>query len=676
MDGKPRKRGNGMTQQEAKGNIDALRQELERYNYEYYVKDNPTVSDFVYDAKMQELLALEAEFPELVTEDSPTRRVGGQVLEGFAEVEHAVQMQSLSDVFSEEELGDFDARTAKALETEKPEYAIEMKIDGLSVSLEYQNGQFFRGSTRGNGYVGEDITENLRTIGSIPLRLTEPVPYLEVRGEVFMPKSSFLKLNEQREVAGEPLFANPRNAAAGSLRQLDSRITAGRRLDIFVFNVQRIEGKTLNTHQESLEYLETLGFKIIPVRKLCYGAEEAYTEIQRIGESRGELPFDIDGAVVKINRFSEREALGVTTKTPRWAVAYKFPAERQESRLLDIALQVGRTGVITPNAVLEPVRIAGSTVSRATLHNEDNIRDKDIRIGDIVVIQKAGDIIPEVVEVVKEKRTGTEKVFAMPKTCPACGEPLYREEGEAAVRCVSSNCPAQQMRSIIHFASKPAMDIDGLGPAIVEQLLDAGCIKDCGDLYTLRYEDVVGLERFAEKSAQNLIDAIEQSKEQGLDRVLFGLGVRLIGGKAAQLLAERFGSMDALLEASKEEISAVPDIGEKMAESLVHYLSEEKSRDLIARLTAAGVRMDYESKKVGDSLTGKTFVLTGTLPTLKRSEAQAMIENYGGKVSGSVSKKTDFVVAGEEAGSKLEKANALGVPVLTEEELLEMLEIN
>ncbi len=664
-----------MTQQEAKEKIALLRQELERYNYEYYVKDNPTVSDFVYDETMNELLALEAEFPELITADSPTQRVGGQVLEGFLEVEHAVQMQSLSDVFSKEELAEFDTRTAKALETETPEYTVEMKIDGLSVSLEYENGQFVRGSTRGNGYVGEEITENLRTIGSIPLRLSEPIPYLEVRGEVFMPKASFLKLNQQREVAGEPLFANPRNAAAGSLRQLDSRITAGRRLDIFVFNVQQIQGKTLTTHQESLEYLAKLGFKTIPAEKLCYGAEDAYAEIQRIGEMRGELPFDIDGAVVKINRFSEREALGVTTKTPRWAVAYKFPAERQQSKLIDIALQVGRTGVITPNAVLEPVRIAGSTVSRATLHNEDNIRDKDIRIGDTVIIQKAGDIIPEVVEVVKEKRTGSEIVFSMPKTCPACGEPLYREAGEAAVRCLSSNCPAQQMRSIIHFASKPAMDIDGLGPAIVEQLLDAGCIKDCGDLYTLTYEDIVDLERFAEKSAQNLMDAIQKSKEQGLDRVLFGLGIRLIGARAAQLLANRFGTMDALLAASKEEISGVPDIGEKMAESLTHYFGEEKSRDLIGRLKAAGVKMDYQSQKVGDSLKDKTFVLTGTLPTLKRNEAKALIENHGGKVSGSVSKKTDFVVAGIDAGSKLDKANALGVTVLTEEELLSMLEM-
>ena len=663
-----------MTQSQAKEKITALRTELERYNYEYYVQDNPTVSDFVYDARMNELLALEGEFPELITPDSPTQRVGGQVLQGFVEVEHTVQMQSLSDVFSEEEFLDFDTRTAKALELDAPEYTVEMKIDGLSVSLEYENGIFTRGSTRGNGFVGEDITENLRTIGSIPLRLTEALPYLEVRGEVFMPKASFVKLNEQREVAGEPLFANPRNAAAGSLRQLDSRITAERRLDIFVFNVQQIQGKTLTSHKESLDYLAQLGFKTIPVKNLCYGGKDAYAEIQRIGELRGELPFDIDGAVVKINQFTERELLGTTTKTPRWAVAYKFPAEQKESKLLDIALQVGRTGVITPNAVLEPVRIAGSTVSRATLHNEDNIRNKDIRIGDTVIIQKAGDIIPEVVEVVKSKRNGTERVFSMPKVCPVCGEPLYREEGEAAVRCLSSNCPAQQMRSIIHFASKPAMDIDGLGPAIVEQLLDEGCIKDCGDLYTLTYADIVGLERFADKSAQNLIDAIEQSKNQGLDRVLFGLGIRLIGSRAAQLLANRFGTMEALMKASKEELSAVPDIGDKMADSLLHYFSEEKSLNLIARLKEAGVRMDYESRQTGDSLSGKTFVLTGTLPTLKRSEAQALIEEHGGKCSGSVSKKTDFVVAGTDAGSKLDKANALGVTVITEEELLEMIE--
>lgn len=653
--------------------VKKIKADLERYNYEYYVQDNPSVSDFVYDELMNRLLKLEAEYPELVTPDSPTHRVGGQVLEGFNQVEHTVQMQSLADVFSKEELDDFDLRTRNALEADSVEYVVEMKIDGLSVSLEYENGAFVRGSTRGDGFVGEDITENLRTIGSIPLRLKESLPYLEVRGEVFMPKASFVKLNEQRESAGEPLFANPRNAAAGSLRQLDSKITAQRRLDIYVFNVQQIQGKTLSTHKESIEYLTELGFKTIPEERLLYNADEVYGEIQRIGEMRGDLSFDIDGAVVKVNNFDKREQLGSTTKTPRWAVAYKFPAERQQSKLIDIALQVGRTGVITPNAVLEPVRIAGSTVSRATLHNEDNIRDKDIRIGDIVIIQKAGDIIPEVVSVVKEKRTGEEKIFTMPKVCPACGEPLYREEGEAAVRCTSSNCPAQQMRSIIHFASRPAMDIDGLGPAIVEQLLDAGLIKNCADLYTLSYEDIVGLERFADKSAQNLIDAIEKSKEKGLDCVLFGLGIRLIGARAAQILAQKYGNLDNLLMASQEELSQIPDIGEKMAASLIHYFKEEKSLEIIEKIRSAGVRLDYESVQVGDKFDGKTFVLTGTLPTLKRNEAKAMIEANGGKVSGSVSKNTDFVVAGDEAGSKLDKANALGVTVIDEAQLLQMI---
>lgn len=662
-----------MEKQEIRQEISRLREKLEQYNYEYYMLDSPSVSDFAYDEMMNRLIRLEEENPELKTPDSPTQRVGGQVLEGFEQVEHAVQMQSLADVFSREELEEFDSRTRAALEAEQVEYVVEMKIDGLSVSLEYENGQFTRGSTRGNGFVGEDITVNLRTVSSIPLRLKEPVPYLEVRGEVFMPRASFVRLNEQRESAGEPVFANPRNAAAGSLRQLDSRITAQRKLDIYVFNVQQIRGQALSSHKESLEYLARLGFKTIPEERLFFGAAEAYAEIQRIGELRGELPFDIDGAVVKVNRFDQREALGSTSKTPKWAAAFKFPAERQVSRLLDIALQVGRTGAVTPNAVLEPVRIAGSTVSRATLHNIDNIRDKDIRIGDMVVIQKAGDIIPEVVEVVREQRTGAERVFEMPETCPACGEPLFREEGEAAVRCLSSNCPAQQMRSIIHFASRPAMDIDGMGPAVIQQLLDQKLIEDCADLYALRYEDVVELERFADKSAQNLIGAIEKSKGQGLDRVLFGLGIRLIGARAAQLLAAEFGTLDALMAADEETVAAIPDIGGKMAASLVHYFTEEKSLEIIQKLRNAGVRLDYESGRVGDSLSGRTFVLTGTLPALKRSEAKAMIESHGGKVSGSVSKKTDFVVAGEEAGSKLEKAETLGIAVLSEEELLAML---
>lgn len=656
-----------------KARIDELRDTLNRYGYEYYVLDSPTVSDFEYDALMRELINLEEANPELKTPDSPTQRVGGEVSEGFAEVTHAVQMQSLADVFSKEELFEFDERVRTALETDTVEYVTEMKIDGLSVSLEYENGSFVRGSTRGNGFVGEDITQNLKTIASIPLRLSEPVPFLEVRGEVFMPQKSFIRLNEQREVSGEPLFANPRNAAAGSLRQLDSKITAERKLDIYVFNIQRIEGKELTDHRSALDWLAEIGFKTVPGNRTYNGIEEAYEEVLSIGERRGGLTFDIDGAVVKVNSFAQREILGATSKTPKWAAAYKFPAEQQETKLTDIALQVGRTGAVTPNAVLEPVRIAGSTVSRATLHNIDNIRAKDIRIGDTVIIRKAGDIIPEVVEVVKSKRTGSETEFHMPADCPVCGGMLSREDGEAATRCTNPNCPAQQLRSIIHFVSKPAMDIDGMGAAVVEQLLDEGLISDIADIYTLKYEDVINLERFADKSAKNLIRAIDNSRDRGLDRVLSGLGIRMIGERAALLLAEHFGNIEALMAADPEELSGIPEIGEKMAASLTEYFGQEKSVDIINRLKASGVRLEYEAVRASDILSGKTVVLTGTLPTLKRSEAAALIELHGGKVSGSVSKKTDFVVAGEEAGSKLDKANALGITVISEDELLAML---
>lgn len=662
-----------MANEQIKNRISELKQILTEYGYQYYVLDNPTVSDFEYDALMRELIALEEANPELKTADSPTQRVGGEVSEGFSEVKHEVQMQSLADVFSKEELFEFDERVRDALETDCVEYVTEMKIDGLSVSLEYENGSFVRGSTRGNGFVGEDITQNLRTIPSIPLKLNENIPYLEVRGEVFMPQKSFLRLNEQREASGEPLFANPRNAAAGSLRQLDSKIAAERKLDIFIFNVQRVEGISFTDHRSSLDYLAKLGFKVIPGNSTFNGIEEAYAEIIRIGENRGELSFDIDGAVVKVNPFTQRDILGSTSKTPKWAVAYKFPAERQETKLLDIALQVGRTGVVTPNAVLEPVRIAGSTVSRATLHNIDNIKSKDIRIGDTVIIQKAGDIIPEVVEVVKSKRNGTEIEFNMPETCPTCGGELIRKDGEAAVRCVNANCPAQQLRVIIHFVSKPAMDIDGMGAAVVEQLLENGLISDCADIYSLKFENLLGLEGFAKKSAENLISAIEKSKEMGLDRVLFGLGIKMIGSRAAQILADKFGSIDALMSASVEELCDISEIGEKMAQSLVEYFEQDKSRDIINRLKLANVRLDYEAVRLSNSLDGKTFVITGTLPTLKRNEAKEMIEAHGGKVSGSVSKKTDFLLAGEEAGSKLEKANSLGIAVISEDELLKML---
>ena len=658
---------------EAENKIKELKDILNKSGYEYYVLDNPTMSDFEYDRLMQELIKLEGEFPEFATADSPTQRVGGEVADGFAEVVHAVQMQSLADVFSKDELYEFDSRVRAALGDEAVEYVTEMKIDGLSVSLEYENGIFTRGSTRGNGFVGEDITQNLKTIPGIPLKLNEPLPFIEVRGEVYMPEKSFLRLNEQREASGEPVFANPRNAAAGSLRQLDSRIAAERKLDIFVFNLQRIEGKELSSHSQSIEYLASLGFKVIPERDVYTNIDDAYKEVLRIGESRGELAFDIDGAVVKVNSFAQRELLGATSKTPKWAAAYKFPAEQKQTELLDIILQVGRTGAVTPNAVLEPVRIAGSTVSRATLHNIDNIKDKDIRIGDTVIIEKAGDIIPAVVGVVKEKRPANSAPFEMPEVCPVCGEPLVREEGEAAVRCVNPNCAAQQLRAVIHFVSKGAMNIDGLGASIVEQLLDKKIIKDCSDIYYLNFDDVISLDGFAEKSAGNLIAAIAESKKSGLDRVLSGLGIRMIGSRAAQILAAHFGNIDPLMSASADELSSISEIGTKMAQSIVEYFKQDKTLYIIERLRDAGVDLTYTSTQKGSDFDGKTFVLTGTLPTLKRSDAKKLIESYGGKVSGSVSKNTDFVVAGEEAGSKLDKALSLGIKILSEAELTEML---
>lgn len=666
MENKPNKK-------EAETRIKELKDILNKSGYEYYVLDNPTMSDFEYDRLMQELIKLEGDFPEFATADSPTQRVGGEVADGFAEVVHTVQMQSLADVFSKDELYEFDSRVRAALGDESVEYVTEMKIDGLSVSLEYENGLFTRGSTRGNGFVGEDITQNLKTIPGIPLKLNEPLPFIEVRGEVYMPEKSFLRLNEQREASGEPVFANPRNAAAGSLRQLDSRIAAERKLDIFVFNLQRIEGKELSSHSQSIEYLASLGFKVIPERDVYTNIDDAYKEVLRIGESRGELAFDIDGAVVKVNSFAQREFLGSTSKTPKWAAAYKFPAEQKQTELLDIILQVGRTGAVTPNAVLKPVRIAGSTVSRATLHNIDNIKDKDIRIGDTVIIEKAGDIIPAVVGVVKEKRPANSAPFEMPKVCPICGEPLVREEGEAAVRCVNPNCSAQQLRAVIHFVSKAAMNIDGLGASIVEQLLDKKLINDCSDIYYLNFDNVISLDGFAEKSANNLIAAISESKKSGLDRVLFGLGIRMIGSRAAQILAAHFGNIDPLMSASVDELSSISEIGTKMAQSIVEYFKQDKSLYIIERLRAAGVDLTYTSTQKGNNFDGKIFVLTGTLPTLKRNDAKELIESYGGKVSGSVSKNTDFVVAGEEAGSKLDKALSLGIKVLSEAELTEML---
>ncbi len=657
----------------AKKRVAELTEILNDANRKYYVLDAPEISDFDYDKYMRELIELETEFPQLLKEDSPSRRVGGEVLEGFENVEHAVRMQSLTDVFDKGELLEFDGRVRSALGVDKPEYTTELKIDGLSVSLEYRDGVFFRGSTRGNGAVGEDITNNLKTVKSIPLRLSEPVPYLEVRGEVFMPKKAFLDLNELREIRGEPLFANPRNAAAGSLRQLDSSVTAGRRLDIFVFNVQAVEGLEFSTHTESLEYMEKLGFKVIPDRGIQHGIEEAYAEIERLGEMRGTLGFDIDGAVVKLNSLDDRAVMGETTKTPRWATAFKYPPEEQETELLDIVLQVGRTGAVTPNAVFTPVRIAGSVVSRATLHNIGYIHQKDIRIGDFIKVRKAGDVIPEVAEVVKEKRRDGLKKYEMPAECPVCGEPIEKAEDEAATRCVNPNCPARQLRSVIHFASKGAMDIEGLGPAIVERFIDGGLISSCADLYELKAEQLSGLEGFGEKSAENLIASIEKSKSRGLARLLAALGIPLIGTRAAQLIAGRFGDIDKVMEAEEEQLSAIPDIGERMAASVVHYFSDPASKELIRRFKKYGLDLTYETEETADTLAGKTFVITGTLPSMKRGDAKKLIEQNGGKVTGSVSKKTDYLLAGEEAGSKLDKANALGIPVIDEAELISMI---
>lgn len=648
--------------------IDELRELINYHSRRYYTEDDPEISDFEYDAMMRRLKELEAADPSLITPDSPTQRVGGAILEGFESVAHAVPMQSLNDVFSREEVIDFGEKTAKAVEN--PEYVTELKIDGLSVSLEYRDGVFVRGSTRGDGSVGEDVTENLRTVRSVPLRLSEPLPYLEVRGEVFMPHKSFLKLNELQEEREQRPFKNPRNAAAGSLRQLDSRVTAERGLDIFVFNVQQVEGRSFATHSEAIACLAELGFKTIPIKAVYGTVEEAFAEVERIGESRGELGFDIDGAVIKVNSLAQREALGSTAKCPRWAVAYKFPAERKESRLLDITVQVGRTGVLTPNAVLEPIRLAGTTVSRATLHNIDYIREKDIKIGDTVLVRKAGDIIPEVIEVVKEKRTGAEREFFMPERCPVCGAETVREEGEAAVRCTGGECPAQLARNIIHFTGRDAMDIEGLGPAVVGRLLDAGLIGSVADLYALSAEDIEGLEKMGKKSAANLIAAIERSKDKDLANLIFALGIRHVGAGGGKKLALHFGSLDALMSAGSDEIAAVDDMGGITAESVVRFFAQDQNRDIVEKLRGAGVNFLSREEKKSGVFDNMTFVLTGTLPNLRRSEAAKLIEDNGGRVSSSVSKKTDCVVAGEEAGSKLDKAAALGIEIIDEAELL------
>ncbi len=668
-----------MTVTEAKKRLEELRAELDRHARLYYVYDAPEISDYEYDRLYRELEELEARFPQFDSPASPTKRVGGAILDKFAPFTHRVRLASLADVFSPEELSTFLADTERVIGYPAA-YSVEPKIDGLSVALTYENGIFVRGATRGDGTTGEDVTENLRTVRSVPLTLTAPVPYLCVRGEVYMSHATFDALNAKREEEGQPLFANPRNAAAGSLRQLDSHITAERRLDIFIFNYQEgdlyLDGHAPKTHTETLSRLRELGFPVLPEQKTIASQEEILAYVAALGEKRATLPFDMDGAVIKLDDLALRREVGEGTKTPKWAVAYKYPPEQQMTKLIDIEIAVGRTGVLTPTAVLAPVRLAGSTVSRATLHNIDFIREKDVRVGDTVTVQKAGDIIPEIVSVVREHRAGNETPFEMPSVCPSCGAPVVRDaDGEgAAVRCENPACPAQRSRALIHFASKDAMDIDGLGPQIVELLVSEGLVSDAADLYTLDPARLSSLERMGEKSAANLIAAIEKSKEAGLERLLYALGIRQVGTVAAEAIAAHFGDMTRVVAATVEELSAVPDIGEITAANITAYFARADVEDLLVRFAAYGLRMTAKAATpTKTTFAGKTFVLTGTLPTMTRDEASALIKAAGGKVSSSVSKKTDYVLAGEEAGSKLTKAKELGVTVIDEPTLLEML---
>ena len=651
-----------------------LRRELEYHAKQYYVYDAPVISDYEYDKLYYELVHLEEDYPELDAPASPTHRVGGKALDKFEKVTHTARMDSLSDVFSYDELGDFIHRVHEVL-PDAP-FSVEPKIDGLSVSLRYVGGVLTQGATRGDGVTGEDVTSNIKTIFDIPLTLPEPLD-LVVRGEVYMPRAVFERLNAKREAEGTALLANPRNAAAGSLRQLDPNITAQRALSIFVFNFQEgslyLDGHAPETHTETLNRLAELGFTTLRETAVCTTHSDIVAHIESLGAKRDDLAYDIDGVVIKLDRLADRTRMGEGTNTPKWAVAYKFPPEQKVTRLESVTVAVGRTGVLTPTANLSPVRLAGTTVSRATLHNLDFIRERDIHLGDYVTVQKAGDIIPEVVCAHPEKRDGTETPFEMPTVCPSCGEPVFREEGEAAVRCTNAACPAQLSRGIEHFASKDAMDIDGLGPQIVEALIRADLIRDPADLYSLQVDQVATLERMGDKSAKNLIDAIERSKQAGLERLLFALGIRNIGAVAAAALAARFGTLEAAMDATVEDLCAIPDFGEITALCVVNYFSHEQNRALCRRLTEAGLVTKSTAAPTSDRYAGKTFVLTGTLPTMSRDEASALIKAQGGKVSGSVSKKTDYVVAGEAAGSKLTKANELGVTVIDEATLLEML---
>lgn len=657
-----------MNEQDAKKRIDELVELLNYHSQLYYVEDRNEITDYEYDMLQQELKGLEEQFPQFVRSDSPTQRVGGKAISIFEKVTHRVQMGSLQDVFSFEQVRSFIETVQQAVD--KPQFVVEPKIDGLSVSLEYHNGELAIGSTRGDGFVGEDVTSNLKTVKSIPIKINEELPLIEVRGETYMPRNVFLKLVKEQEDNDEQPFKNPRNAAAGSLRQKDPKIAAKRKLDIFVFNVQQIEGKELTSHKESLDYLKTLGFKTIPDYKRVSTADEVIDCIKAIGEKRFDLPFDIDGVVIKVDDFRQREILGATAKVPKWAVAYKFPPEEKTSKLLDIELNVGRTGAITPVAVFEPVFLAGTSVSRATLHNQDFIREKNISVGDIIKVRKAGDIIPEVLGSVEKHGDG---VFTLPECCPVCGTKLVKSEEEAAVRCPNVECPAQIFRSIVHFASKGAMNIDGLGPQIVHTLLDNKLITSVADLYTLSENKLLQLDNFKEKSVNNLLSAIEKSKSNSLDRLVFGLGIRNIGQASAKLLCDKFGDLDNIMNASAEQISEIDGFGGVMAQSVCNAFHEEHMIELIKRLKECGINTKYEKIQIDDRFAGKTFVLTGTLPTLKRSAAKALIEKYGGKASGSVSKKTDYVLAGEEAGSKLDKAQQLGIEIITEEQFKDMI---
>lgn len=651
-----------------KQRAEELRKIIEYHNDRYYNRDEPEIEDFEYDMLMQELIRIEESYPELVTPTSPTHRVGGKADGQFEPVEHKVVMESLQDGFSAEDIRDFDARVRSV--ADNPVYVVEPKIDGLSVSLEYENGEFVRGSTRGDGRTGEDVTANLRTVRTIPLKINTPLPFIEVRGEVYMSHEVFLNLVEEQELNEEKPFKNPRNAAAGSLRQKNPKITAKRKLDIFVFNIQQIEGHSLSEHKQSIDYIKSLGFNTVPFYNTFHNIDDVLKEIDRIGEIRGELPFDIDGAVVKVNSFTQRDALGSTSKFPKWAIAYKYPPEEKETTLLDIEVNVGRTGVLTPTGVFEPTTLAGTTVSRATLHNQDFINELGIQIGDRVIIRKAGDIIPEVLRVTEHK---SDSIYNLPERCPSCGAAVAKDEGEAAIRCNNPDCPAQLLRVLIHYCSRDAMDIDGLGEALLKVFAERGLIKTASDIYNLKKEDIACIEGLGEKSADNLIKAIEQSKSNDLSKLVFALGIRHVGQKAGKLLADNFGDMDSIMSASAEDILSIEGFGGIMAKSVVDYFAMPESRRLIDELKTAGVNMKSLREIKDERFGGMTFVLTGTLTNYKRSEASGIIESFGGKTASSVSKKTTYVLAGEDAGSKLKKANDLGVTVISEDEFAEMI---